>query len=286
VIEIAPHDPLFDSAWLKWAQAVRHAEALETEIETTRKNGQPQPGFASRAKYEPKRHGFGVFIERVAPTPPGQRLLLGDAANNFRASLDHLAWALVCRGDTPPDVLTKAQRKAVYFPISADRKQFNGELKVKLPGVRRADISKIRPHQPYNKGPRVRPRHYLVLLKEINDGDKHRTIQPIWIQPVRARIEIMDQRDCAVPKRRKLLRPNPLKVGAEVTFLHARKTGPNPEIDVESSVLAEPCVERMVSVETWLDITKKSLTILLAQFSHPPDAVDDLFGRGPEPMRS
>jgi hypothetical protein len=265
---------------------MRHAEALEAEIETMRRDGQPQPRFASRAQYEPKRHGFGVRVERIAPTPPGQRLLLGDAANNFRAALDHLAWAIVCRGRTPPEALTKAQQRAVYFPINDDRRQFNGELKVKLPGARRADIAKIRAHQPYKKGPLVRPRHYLTLMKNINDGDKHRTIQPIWVQPIQAWVEVTDQRDCVVPKRMNKLRPNPLKVGAEITFLHARKTGPNPEIDVQTGIYAQPCVEHSVSVETWLDITKKSLALLLSQFSEPSPEINDLFGHGPEPIRT
>jgi hypothetical protein len=282
-----PHDPLFDSAWLKWAQAHRHAEALEAEIETTRRNGAPQPGFASHAQYEPHRHGFGVYVERIAPTPPGQRLLLGDAANNFRAALDHLAWAIVCRGSRPPETLTKAERRNVYFPINDDRRQFNGELKAKLPGARRADIAKVRAHQPYHKGARVRPRHnYLNLMKNINDGDKHRMIQPMWVQPVQAWVKVSNPRDCAVPERTNRLRPHPLKVGAEVTFLHARKTGPNPKVDVETGILAEPCVEHSVSVETWLDRAKAGVATLLMKFSDPSDEINDLFGRGPEPVRA
>ncbi|HSZ06554.1 MAG TPA: hypothetical protein VK778_15305 [Solirubrobacteraceae bacterium] len=270
------YDPLFDSAWHKWAQAMRHSEALEAEIKTMRRDGRPQPGFASRAKYEAHRHGFGVYVERIAETPPRQLLLLGDAANNFRAALDHLAWAVVCRGHTPPDKLTKDEQRAVYFPIVGTTwRQFDGELPSKLPGVRRADVAKIRAHQPYKKGARARPRHYLTLMKEINDGDKHRTIQPIWVQPVKAWVEVTDQRDCVVPTRTNRLRPNPLKVGAEITFLHARKTGPNPEIDVEAGILAEPCVQRQVSVETWLSITKKSVAQLLMQFSEPPPEIND-----------
>ncbi len=282
--ETRPRDSLFDSAWLKWAQAIRHAEALESEIEATRSDGDPQPGFASSARYEAHRHGFGVFIDRIAPTPPGQLLLLGDTANNFRAALDHLAWAIVCRGRTPAETLTNKQQRGVYFPIANERRQFAGELPAKLPGARRSDIAHVRRHQPYHFGERSRPRHYLNLMKTINDGDKHRTVQPIWVQPIEAAVEITDQRDCVIPGRMHRMRPHPLKVGAEITFLPARKTGPNPEADVRSAIRAEPCIEHSVSVETWIGHAIRGLAALLGAFSAPPSAINDLFGRGLEPV--
>lgn len=269
------HDSLFDSAWLKWSQAMRHAEALEAQIKALRGDGQPQPGFSTRAKYQPKRHGFSVYVTQIGPIPVRMRLLLGDAANNFRGSLDHLAWALVCRGATPPATLTKDAQRGVYFPISDDRRQFKGELPIKLPGVRRADIAKVRAHQPYLHGVRSRPRHYLMLLKDINTGDKHRTVQPIWSQPVGAFVEVTDRRDCVAPTRTSRLRACPLEMGTEITLLHARKTGPNPHIEVETGVSAEACLNHLVSVETWLDEAKRSVARLLLQFSHPPPEIDD-----------
>lgn len=278
------HDPLFDSAWLKWSQAMRHSQALEAEIEAFRADSRPHPGFASRAEYQPKRHGFSVRVEQIGPMPIRMRLLLGDAASNFRASLDHLAWALVIRGHTPPGSgkLTDKQEGSVYFPICHQRMAFNGEIRIptnanscpKLPGVRRADSAKVRAHQPYLHGVRNRPRHYLALLNNINNGDKHRTVQLIWAQPLGASVEVTNQRDCVVPTRTNRLTGDPLKVDAEIAFVHARKTGPNPEIEVETGVYAEPCVHHRISVETWLDQAKRSVAQLLWQFSDPPEIHD------------
>jgi hypothetical protein len=89
------HDPRFDSAWAKWAQGVSHAHALEEHIDAFSANRDREPILGARTEYHPKRHGFVITVENIEPIPMQWRLVLGDAANNFRAALDHLAWALV-----------------------------------------------------------------------------------------------------------------------------------------------------------------------------------------------
>src|SRR5436305_1101517 len=84
-----------------------------------------------------ERHGFAVYAADVAPVPTRWGLILGDIANNYRSAIDHLAWALVSRGRTPPAVLTDDQRSAVQFPITQGRRQFNKSLKRRLPGAGR-----------------------------------------------------------------------------------------------------------------------------------------------------
>lgn len=127
----ATYDPLFESAWLKWAQAIAHTQTLEAHIAAWTRHD-PDPIRAFRTEYHAKRHGFAVIVEDVAPMPVRWRLLLGDIANNYRAALDHLAWALVSRGRTPPGSgkLTRKQEKAVYLPVCQDRKVFNAEVRV------------------------------------------------------------------------------------------------------------------------------------------------------------
>ena len=155
------YDPLFASAWLKWAQGVLHAQTLQADIERIGHKPDAYPVLAFRSEYQPNRHGFAVIAEEIAPIPVRWPLLLGDIANNYRAALDHLAWALVSRGRTPPAKLTKRQENAVYFPIHKERAEFNGKVGSRLPGVRRADLAKVRRYQPYHHGPSVRPRHAL-----------------------------------------------------------------------------------------------------------------------------
>src|SRR5512146_1009417 len=266
-------EPLFDSAWLKWAQAIVHAEALQADIEARRSNGAAYPVLAFRTEYQPKRHGFAVIIEDVASIPVRWRLLLGDIANNYRASLDHLAWALVSRGRTPPGELSGRQEKAVYFPIFKDRAEFNGRLGEMLPGVRRADIAKVRRCQPYHKGASVRPRHALSLLAGINRGDKHRAIQPLWAVSVETVIKVTEMRDCSLSNRPPRIYVGPLNQGAELAFLHARKGGEDPELKVSLDLTAEPTLDGLIGVKEWNAVCGGLIQGFLLELSVPPPEI-------------
>lgn len=274
---VAPqNDPLFDSAWLKWGQGVLHAQTLEADVDVWRTHTHADPVLGSAAEYHAERHGFGVYATDVAPMPVRWGLLIGDIANAFRCSLDHLAWALVIRGKTPPCNLTRRQRKAVFFPILGTRTEFNGQLPVKLPGVRRADIARVRRHQPYHVGQRNRRRHPLAMLAVLVARDKHRTIQPVWIQPTRVDIEITNLVDCIVADAPWKRYENALDVGAELAFIRARKIGPEPHVQVQTRVTAEPSLEERIAVREWIAQCAIRISVLLSAFSEPPPALAQL----------
>jgi hypothetical protein len=271
------HDPLFDSAWLKWAQAIVHSQTLQRDIDTRTRDGDTDPVGAFRAEYQAKRHGFAVVIEEVAPIPVRWRLLLGDIANNYRAALDHLAWALVTRGRTPPSKLTRREEKAVYFPIFENRREYNGQLPRYLPGVRRADGAKVRWCQPYRRGARNRPRDPLVLLASINSGDKHRTIQPLWAFPNRVDIEVTDLRDFALLRQDHWQRrADPLEVGTEVAFMRGWKMGSNPQLEVQLHIAATPTIDNRISLQVWSQMTGVLVFGLLRQFSDQPPSIHEI----------
>jgi hypothetical protein len=272
------HDPLFDSAWLKWAQAVLHAEALQADIERIAHKADAYPVLAFRTEYYPKRHGFAVIAKDIAPIPVRWRLLLGDIANNYRAALDHLAWAIVSRGRTPPGtgLLSREQEKAVYFPLFEKRSEFNGRLAKKLPGARRADIAKVRRYQPYHYGPTIRSRHALPLMARINVGDKHRTIQPLWAVAVEAGMKITKRRDCVITGTPPSGRGKQLEVDAEIAFLHARKTGPDPYIEMELRITAEPSLDNILGVREWVATAGGAIMGLLFEFSAQPPEITDV----------
>jgi hypothetical protein len=276
-------DPLFDSAWFKWANALAHTQTLQADIQA-RAKADAQPTFAFRAHYEPKRHGFALVVATVEPIPVRWGLLLGDIANNYRASLDHLAWALVSRGRTPPGSgrLTSKQEKAVYFPVSQHRGAFNAELRLpatpnsrpRLPGVRRADSAKVRRRQPYHYSLGNRPKHALVLLADINNGDKHRTIQPIWVQPVGLDITVTDAKDCVVSEPSFGRTGQAIEVGAELAFMGARRTGAEPQINVQLGVAVEPSLGERLAVKEWLVRCGIMISQLLLEFSDQPPGID------------
>jgi hypothetical protein len=273
------HDPLFDSAWLKWTRAIVHSKALRRDIDARTSHGDTNPIRAFRTEYDPKRHGFAIVVEDIEPIPVGWRLLLGDIANNYRAALDHLAWALVTRGRTPPNTgkLTSRQEKSVYFPILEERLEYNRRLPIYLPGIRRADGAKVRWCQPYHRGARNRSRDPLVLLASINSGDKHRTIQPLWSFPSRVDIEVTDARDCVLSgsehwKRRAYH----LDIGSEVALMRCRKTGRNPQLEVQLNVASTPTIGNRISLREWDAQTSIFVFKLLRIFSEQPASIHEV----------
>jgi hypothetical protein len=271
------HDSLFDSAWLKWGQAIGHSQALQRDIETRTRDGDADPVRRFRAEYHPNRHGFAVVIDELAPMPVRWQLQLGDIASNYRASLDHLAWALVCRGRTPPDTLKPRQEKGVYFPIFKDRGEYNSAVGRYLPGIRRADAAKIRWCQPYRNGPTVRSRHALAVLSRINTGDKHRAVQPLWAFPSVVYMQVTDSRDCVVHRRSHWHGVGEsLQEGAEVAFLRCRKIGPQPQLEMKLKITSTPTVGDRMGLKDWGQWTGVFIFQLLRRFSDQPPSIHEL----------
>jgi hypothetical protein len=266
-------DPLFESAWLKWAQAAHHMKTLKTEFDADPVvQGKTDPLVATRTEYQPRRHGFVIYAKEVLPVPKHWSLILGDIAHNLRSTLDHLAWALVSRGKTPPDKLKTKQVRNVAFPINRKRLEFKGALPQKLPGVRRSDIALVRTVQPYHRSARNQWRQGLVLLQNLNNDDKHKAINPVWLQPTTVNLEVTDIRDCEIPSRRKWPRgPAALEVGAKLAFIPARKTGREPYLEVATLCTVVPALSDRISVVEWLETSSALIAKLLREFSEPPE---------------
>jgi hypothetical protein len=271
-------DPLFQSAWLKWAQAAHHMETLKTDFDGNPiVQGKVDPLVATRTDYEPRRHGFAIYATDVLPVPDHWSLILGDIAHNLRSALDHLAWALVTRGKTPPSSLKKNQAHDVGFSISRTRAAFNNSLtatlpgRTKLPGVHPSDVALVRRFQPYHRSARNQWRHGLVLLQTFNNDDKHRAVKPLWMQPTTTNLEVRGKQDCDIPRRRKWKRgPAPLAVGTQLAFIPARKTGPEPNLQVAASCTVVPALADRISIVEWLQTSSALIATLLRPFSEPP----------------
>jgi hypothetical protein len=119
------HEPLFDSAWFKWLGAIVRAQTLKDDITNPVDDADVEPVRAVRAEYYPKRHGFSVVVDELAPMSLRRCLLLGDIANNFRASLDHLAWALVTDGTRLPVAGSSRSGRNVLSPSRSTRTDSN-----------------------------------------------------------------------------------------------------------------------------------------------------------------
>ncbi len=270
------YDPLFESAWLKWGRAVVHAQTLKVDLDAIGSDGGSQPTFTVEAKYQPKRHGFAVIVTDIDRLPPTWGLLIGDIANNLRSALDQTAWAIVTRGQTPPDTLSSEAQRRIYFPICKDRKEFNGSLSTKLPGAAWADIARVRRYQPYKYARGIRAWFAFALLAKINTGDKHRTTEPVWALPIRTAVEVTHTRDCVVPSRDNTGKRKALKVNTELILVRARKTGPNPHIEVIPHLAAEPAIQEHLLLREWLRVTIFWTQLFLYEFSEMPPQIEHI----------
>jgi len=135
----------------------------------------------------------------------------------------------------------------------------------------------MRRHQPYHYSAKTRLRHPLSLLVSINNGDKHRTIQPLWTFPTKVDTEITDTRDCDLRLPEHVRRSaKVLEVGTEIAFVRARKTGPNPELEMQLTVAAEPAMEQQVSVRDWHALCGILIFKMLREFSDQPPGIDEI----------
>ncbi len=275
-MSVSPADTLFDSAWMKWKWACVHAKALHRDTERFGLDPNKQPFFTIQTDYNPRRHGFVVTVQNLHEYPPTWGTLVGDIAFNLRCSLDHVAWALVENGRTPPAVLTAKQRRNVYFPILSTRNEFNASVGRMLPGVSRANRAIVRRYQPYTRGKRKARRDPLALLAVINNHDKHRIVQPLGAMPAEAVYNIVEQRDCLVTGQPVRASRRALENDAELTVIRARKMGPNPHLKVQASIPAKPTVADRVWLEEFLNLIPIRVGELLMDVSEPPDFLDQV----------
>jgi hypothetical protein len=272
---------VFESAWLKWAWGVVDANVLADNVNTFASQPEFQMPILMRQDYDARRHCIVVTVADVAKPlfPPLWGLLLGAAVYNFRCALDHVAWTLYKRGRTPN--LSPGRERQVYFPISDSRAKFNASLKTKLPGVRRADIAKVRRCQPYIKGKRNLDRHVLWVLDELGRLDRHRTIQPVVPVPDRSAYDIGEQTDC-IYRRTSVRNPRSiLEPGAELTRLYVKRTGPEPYIDVQPHFTIDPAVKARLTLQEFLTRTMRAISLILYEFAEPPPSVKAITGSTP-----
>jgi len=123
--------------------------------------------YPLKSKYNAKTRKHVYRLTHAAPVPPSIPLLAGDAIQNTRSALDHLAYRLVCVGTKSPGPFHD-----VYFPIGDSAKKFKtgiGRIKKRL----RPDA--IKPLTDIQAHPRGHGR-VLWYLRQLNNIDKHRLL--------------------------------------------------------------------------------------------------------------
>jgi hypothetical protein len=271
-------DP-FESAWLKWAGGVINAQVLGENVNAFASQPNLHIPVTMRQEYDAKSHCIVLSVEEIAnPFPPLWGVLLGDVVHDLRSALDHLAWTLYKRGNTPN--LSDKLERHVLFPISDDRVRYNDSLRRKLPGVRRADLKLVRKFQPYHAPKRLLLRHALFVLDELSRYDKHRTIQPVVPVPERSGYKILGATDCIYRRMRLRIPRGALEVGMELTRFYVKKTGPEPYLDVEPHFTIDPTVyHARLTLEEFLKTTIRGAGLVLREFAEPPASVHQVVDR-------
>lgn len=121
-------------------------------------------------KHNPNTKDFETDWSIKPKRLPNMAIIAGDIATNLRASLDHIAFALL----DPKEPITERRLKSLYFPLIWDvrlAKSRKGATKYMIKG---ADAI-IERFQPYNRT-KWSDLEWLDILNEIVNFDKHRRI--------------------------------------------------------------------------------------------------------------
>jgi hypothetical protein len=204
-----------------------------------------------------------VLIGRVIREPPAQRagLLIADAINNLRASLDHLVWRLSLKGATPPDAIPRKgpgrEWRDVGWPIVSEPAAWAPTAAMRLRFVDQGVWATFEGLQPFRRRQQQPELDEFAMLDELWNIYKHRhlPLTQLWIGLDEVlsqlnRVEVFDAPRGYADSIRKTLRehayvivsdgvPRPFVDGAELGRI--REAGPPfswwPEVHV-NAVLA------------------------------------------------
>jgi hypothetical protein len=152
----------------KYGRAQKHINDLKLCLEDLRKSNP----YAIGRRDDPNS-GLATYYSASVPDIPSDiPLILGDALQNLRSTLDHLIWKMVERDGGTPGTHTG-------FPIFDDLKEYETRMPGKVKGLREGAIEKINLLYPYKAG-----NHNLWLLHRLNIVDKHRLLLTVCHRPL------------------------------------------------------------------------------------------------------
>jgi hypothetical protein len=193
-------------------------------------------------KRDPQTRKLTYYVSKVQSTPTHFAAIAGDAIQNLRSALDHLAQQLFLvgtNGVTPG--------RHVYFPIARDAAEYKVQLPRKVRGMRQDAVDMLNSIQPYKGG----KDHQLWVLQELSNLDKHRLLVTVGsaFQSVNIGAHLLATMQTlgagiSLPKMDLYLKPAdnlcPLKIGDEL-FIDATDAEVNKQMDFRFNVaLSEP----------------------------------------------
>jgi len=149
----------------KIQRAKRHISELDVEIKAFLST-LPRPYIAEARRDLQTREVIYYAPATVPEPPPKIGLIAGDAIQNTKSALDHLAYQLFLVG-SPNNV----PGRHIYFPIAESSAKYHADSPGKVKGMRQDAISVINALKPYKGG-----NDLLWTLHRLSNIDKHRML--------------------------------------------------------------------------------------------------------------
>jgi hypothetical protein len=150
---------------IKVDRAKKHVSDFQTE-ECAFFRSKP---YVVRAKHDPQTRQLIYYIASIRAPSPVLSAISGDAIQNLRSALDHLAYALCAASSGGLSV----SAKRTYFPIFSSREGYDeSERTRKVSGMGPVAIKLIDAIEPYKSG----KGHALWVLHKLNITDKHKAL--------------------------------------------------------------------------------------------------------------
>ena len=157
-------DERFALIWHKVERAKKHIRDLNDAIAVF----MAAKPYKVEAKRDPETRTPIYYVAEVQPVPQEISIVFGDAIQNLRAALDHLAYQLFLVGTAG----SAGVGKHVYFPIARDAGQYKKDSAGRVVGMRQDAIDEIDALEPYDGG----KGKDFWLLHCLNNTDKHRAL--------------------------------------------------------------------------------------------------------------
>jgi hypothetical protein len=144
-----------DDAFYKLNRGKEHVSQLWANIKLTLENYNLEVEIKSKPYPKPSKttdprpwEAFTLCCSNVPVIDKMDEILLGEALQSFRSSLDYLAWAWVAESAKRSGIpLKKKQEQKVMFPMSFTAKDYKEKVGIRLPNVSAKQRAFIREEQ-------------------------------------------------------------------------------------------------------------------------------------------
>jgi hypothetical protein len=265
-----------DEARAKLGRAREHADRLSEEGLALHGPDLPQP-ITWTTTFNADENCFDVSIAAVRESPRRLGLILGDAIQNFRSALDHVAWRLAEYGRQRATPRSRAR-----FPIVNSSAAFSrAEVQDAISDIDETHVEMIERLQPYRQIFTNDVLHPLAALRSMSNRGRYRLLHVVLVPaeleisisavPQGCRVIALDLNAEAVTK--------PAVPGLRIARYYADSTTGSPELRLKLGGSSYLAVDGIVSVDDRLERIGRYVEEVIETF-------EGVFGDGADLGRS